>query len=173
MERGKHRSFRWLFVVSASFIGMLIVLTGLRASAAALDGVQQSARSTSTPADSAQLFTPPVSGSQLTPNSGQLAHSQFLPLVAYHAGSVTPPFGVQNYYALTPQYGLTRIVESKVSWVRYPIFWGNIESINTTPENYYWGDADTSLLALSNTQVNLVVTLVGNPDWAAPPSMAR
>ncbi len=94
-------------------------------------------------------------------------HRLSLPLIANNHDPLIPSYGVQNYWALTSQYGLTRIVESKVSWVRFPVSWSSIEPANTTPEHYNWTVPDISLLATKDTQVNLIITLVSNPAWAA------
>lgn len=89
-----------------------------------------------------------------------------LPVISHNYDSLVPAYGVQNYWALTAQYGLTRIVESKVSWVRFPVYWSSIEPVNTTPDNYNWSGADVSLRAVS-APTNLIITVAGNPSWAA------
>ena len=89
-----------------------------------------------------------------------------LPVISRNYDSLVPAYGVQNYWALTAQYGLTRIVESKVSWVRFPVYWSSIEPVNTTPDNYNWSGADVSLLAVG-APTNLIITVSGNPTWAA------
>ncbi len=167
-----------LTAVSLSIVGLVMVLVWHVASAAGAAVQPQVAQHSRvitgnvdqvpvTPTVGLEGVLQPDRAVATRPAAGEAVYRQFLPMVAYHYGSLLPPFGVQNYYALTPQYGFTRIVESKVSWVRFPVYWSSVESTNTTPANYNWSGADTSLLAVKNTSANLVVTLAGNPGWAA------
>jgi hypothetical protein len=53
-------------------------------------------------------------------------------------------------------------------WVRMPLNWAAIEPANTTPENYAWpASFERELLRLRGQGVSFVLTLVGNPAWAA------
>ncbi len=95
-------------------------------------------------------------------------YRQFLPWITRYYDRQIPSFGVQMYWAISPQYGLTRVLESQTTWVRYPVFWSGIEPTNTTPDKYNWAATDASLLAARDSNLKLIVTLGGNPSWATP-----
>jgi hypothetical protein len=53
-------------------------------------------------------------------------------------------------------------------WARLPLSWRNIEKQNTDPENYSWSSAfDDWLVRLSASNIQVILTLTENPDWAA------
>jgi hypothetical protein len=62
----------------------------------------------------------------------------------------------------------TVIEPLRAGWVRVPIEWGWIEPNNTIPENFRWpADFDEELARLAEMDVNVILTLMGNPTWAA------
>jgi len=101
--------------------------------------------------------------------TGELTHTVFLPLVAHICRSESMPMGVQIYYDLsntsTPQF--QRLVESNALWVRKPISWRQIESNDTTPDNYNWASYDAQYLNAYQHGLKIVATIEQNPDWAA------
>jgi hypothetical protein len=53
-------------------------------------------------------------------------------------------------------------------WLRVPLEWKTIEPTNTTPANYQWPTRlDEQLAQLSARNVRVILTLMGNPAWAA------
>jgi hypothetical protein len=53
-------------------------------------------------------------------------------------------------------------------WLRVPLEWKTIEPTNTTPANYQWPTwLDQQLAQLSARNVRVILTLMGNPAWAA------
>lgn len=95
----------------------------------------------------------------------------FLPLILHNP--CTPlraqtPFGVQMYGStgsLTPYYPY--LMESNASWVRVELGWASVEPTNRTPDAYNWAAADAVIGAASEGCLNLVVTHLGAPAWAA------
>lgn len=129
MECSKPSIIQRLTAVSLSIVGLLMVLAwhvAPAAGAAVQPQFDQHARVVAgkvdqvpmTPTVGLEDVLQPDRATAARPAAGEAVYRQFLPMVAYHYSALLPPFGVQNYYALTPQYGFTRIVESKVTWVR-------------------------------------------------------
>jgi hypothetical protein len=98
--------------------------------------------------------------------SGTLTRQVFLPLILnrYPASS---GFGIQFYNSLSVANGFTRVVESKSGWVRFPVYWSQIEPVNTTPDHYDWTDIDASAQAVRDAGLNAIFTFEENPAWAA------
>jgi len=96
-------------------------------------------------------------------------HVVFLPIVL---SNYTPPvqsiFGIQTYGALnSPAAAITLAQEAHVRWVRTDIAWSAIEFTNTVPGNYNFSGYDLSILAAKQAGFEPVVTIIGNPSWAA------
>jgi hypothetical protein len=95
----------------------------------------------------------------------------YLPFVAKQEKQVFPPptlFGVQMYAPLnTPEAALDLAGSAQVSWVRWPVRWGDIEPTPTTPALYSWSRTDASLSAASTAGIRVIGTIDGNPAWAA------
>jgi hypothetical protein len=89
----------------------------------------------------------------------------YLPLVTLSSRNST--FGAQLYGSLTAPNGFTRAVELGVGWVRIPIYWAQIEPVNTTPDQYNWAATDASVQAAQNAGIKVIFTLDQNPAWAA------
>lgn len=100
---------------------------------------------------------------------GPVTRTLFLPLVVRNYDPPVPTiFGVQMYGALnTPSAGLTLTQEARVYWVRWPLAWSAVEPADTIPANYNFSAADASILSASQAGLHLIVTIVGNPSWAA------
>ncbi|HSJ57254.1 MAG TPA: cellulase family glycosylhydrolase [Anaerolineae bacterium] len=99
--------------------------------------------------------------------SQAITHTAFLPLMPRgHMLQAGEWFGVQ-VYALgdTPN---RHLVELGAGWIRIPLSWSQVEPANTTPEYYQWStQLDAELAALSRQGVHTILTLTGNPGWAA------
>ncbi len=96
-------------------------------------------------------------------------YTLFLPIVL---SNYTPPvqsiFGVQTYGALnSPAAAITLAQEAHVRWVRTDIAWFAVEITNTVPPNYNFSGYDLSILAAKQAGFESVVTIWGNPSWAA------
>lgn len=97
------------------------------------------------------------------------SNSVFLPsIMSPDLRSIYSSWAVQFYGQLTDTTGLGYATAAGVRWIRLPVSWSNIEPINTTPDKYNWSSFDQSIAAARAEGVNLVVTLEGNPSWAAP-----
>jgi hypothetical protein len=77
-------------------------------------------------------------------------------------------WAVQFYDQLATYNGFEYATAAGVRWIRLRVSWFNIEPANTTPANYNWSLLDQSIAAAKGAKINLVVTLEGNPSWAAP-----
>ncbi len=101
--------------------------------------------------------------------TGELSSTAFLPLVVSRYQPPVPTvFGVQMYRDLTvPSAGLTHTQEARVYWVRWPMAWSAIEPTDTIPANYDFSYYDAGILAANQAGLHLVVTILGNPKWAA------
>jgi Cellulase (glycosyl hydrolase family 5) len=99
--------------------------------------------------------------------TGVSTYTHFFPLVfnsfAACSGS---PFGIQ-IYQIDPTIA-TIIAQMGACWVRIPLNWAQIEPANTTPQSYQWPTTfDRGLAQLSASNVKIILTLSGNPSWAA------
>jgi hypothetical protein len=95
-----------------------------------------------------------------------LTSQVYLPMIARNYPH-TPVFGVQMYGSLSAGTGFTRVVESKASWVRFPVYWARIEPQNTSPDQYNWSGLDASLRTAYDAGVEVLLTIDANPSWAA------
>jgi streptogramin lyase len=91
----------------------------------------------------------------------------YLPFVSKCWNASIPPFGVQFYGQLDASNGFDDIVDAGAQWARVPLSWASIEPSNTTPENYNWSGLDLSLNNAAQEGVHLIVTIAGQPSWAA------
>jgi hypothetical protein len=95
-------------------------------------------------------------------------HTVFLPLAFSDYSSVPTIFGVQMYVTLnTPSAGLTLTQEAHVYWARWPLGWSSVEPVDTIPGNYDFRYYDSSILSATQAGLHLIVTILGNPAWAA------
>ena len=78
-----------------------------------------------------------------------------------------PPtvFGMQMYERLnSPQAALDLVRSAQVSWVRWPLGWGSVETTrDTSPDQYDWSSVDPSLEAASAAGLRVIATVDGNP----------
>ena len=77
-------------------------------------------------------------------------------------------WAVQFYGQLSARTGFEYATAAGVYWSRLGVSWQTIEPTNTVPANYHWSSLDQSITAAAAAKVKLVVTLQGNPNWAAP-----
>lgn len=97
-------------------------------------------------------------------------YTQYIPLILRNY-PVANPFGVQFYQPLHSHKALTLTAEGGAGWIRYPLRWRHIEPENTTPESYNWSGNDQALLAARESNLDLILTITEQPEWAAPQSM--
>ncbi|MEJ2212452.1 MAG: hypothetical protein P8129_25990 [Anaerolineae bacterium] len=97
----------------------------------------------------------------------QFSQTLYLPLLANrYQDYADSGFGIQIFG--TNAALSTKLADMGAKWVRMPLNWSYIEPVNTTPENYAWSAAwEQELLRLRGRGVNFVLTLTGNPAWAA------
>ncbi len=56
------------------------------------------------------------------------------------------------------------------SWLRLPVRWKSAEPENVAPSEFDWAEIDTMLAAASDSCINIVATILGNPYWASQSS---
>lgn len=99
--------------------------------------------------------------------SGTDVYTVYMPSVMQYWSSRAPSFGIQHYGALTASRGLTYTAEAGTRWIRVPLSWKQIEPTNTTPDNYDWSALDNSIINAGKYDIELVLTMAGQPEWAA------
>lgn len=120
--------------------------------------------------------------SSITPSEGHSGHdfvtvsttqtcTAYLPLVFRCFDSRIPSFGVQFYGALNSHNGLGDMADAGIRWIRLPASWDAVEPANTTPAYYNWSGLDPSVVNATNEGINLVLTISGQPSWAAAYAM--
>lgn len=58
--------------------------------------------------------------------------------------------------------------QAGAQWARVPLVWSQAEPQDSTPEHYQWPEIlDEWLAQLSAREIRVILTLTGNPDWAA------
>lgn len=116
---------------------------------------------------SAQTPLPVTLSNPTASVSTTLTHTVFLPLVARWWNQPIASAGVQFYTALNNNTGLRYAAEARARWIRFPIAWSAVEPINTTPPNYNWSGIDSSVSNAIANEINLIMTISGQPAWAA------
>lgn len=93
----------------------------------------------------------------------------FLPLVVREYDPPTPTvFGIQTYGGLhLPTSGLTLAQQARAYWIRSDISWAGVEPTDRLPKDYNFAFYDASFLSANLAGFQLVVTIGGNPSWAA------
>jgi hypothetical protein len=101
-----------------------------------------------------------------------LLDNAFLPFLASNYDAISEPtvFGIQMYGntgTSSPYY--PSLTASDTSWVRNAISWRYIEPEKHNPPQYNWGSADTTTQAArpDTGGLEFIITIGGNPDWAA------
>ncbi|MCB9125533.1 MAG: hypothetical protein H6643_13630 [Caldilineaceae bacterium] len=78
-------------------------------------------------------------------------------------------YGVQLYGATGESTILHNdLVASGASFIRNEISWAGAEPTNTTPDKYNWAGIDSVAAVVGQGCYNMVMTILGNPLWAAP-----
>lgn len=112
-------------------------------------------------------FELPANGVSAGSSLDQVA---FFPLI-FKDRAPDPPatfFGVQMYGLQLHDdnsLGLARL--ARVSWVRFPISWAQVEPQNVDPDQFTWTAADNAITEAALSGHRLIATIVGNPSWAA------
>lgn len=94
----------------------------------------------------------------------------FLPLIArnYYWKAPDSLLGVQMFADHREQELVVLMDQAGARWIRVPFFWAQYEPQNTTPGNYHWWiDFEDWLARLSAQNIKVILTLAGNPSWAA------
>jgi hypothetical protein len=108
-----------------------------------------------------------VSPDPVAPLSATAAYTTWLPLVRRAHSDVYGYWAVQMYDNLDASQGFDYAVAAGVRWMRLRVSWFNIEPFNTVPAYYQWTALDQSIINATDAAINLIVTLEGNPAWAA------
>jgi len=96
-----------------------------------------------------------------------LAMTSYVPFLAFNVNAPPPLMGVQMYGTPSDAAGLSKMVDAGLRWVRMPITWESVEPENTSPGNFDWSAVDAQIGALTQKGIKPLVTLTGNPSWAA------
>jgi hypothetical protein len=101
--------------------------------------------------------------------TGLMTYTLYFPIVfnCYDGQEHLSPFGVQMYDEVSNSRAITLTEEAGIKWVRVPLFWSRVEPANTTPENYNWSYYDTIFSNTIEAGFDLILTIQGNPGWAA------
>ncbi len=96
-----------------------------------------------------------------------------LPIITNNAAPVPYPgfFGIQVYGATTPATQFhNELLESGAQTIRNFVPWQTVEPVDTDPANFDWSDPDGRLYVARSdkSDLEIILTLEGNPDWAAP-----
>ena len=103
--------------------------------------------------------------SALAPANG--TYTIYVPFVSRYLNTRTPPFGIQFYGTPDASSGLTQAADAGDRWIRVPLSWASIEPTNTTPESYDWSGLDLSVTNTVQEDIELILTIAGQPSWAA------
>jgi hypothetical protein len=97
----------------------------------------------------------------------------FLPMIDNSCSGIKPQtyFGLQ-LYGDTGRATLNHefLLDTGASWVRNEISWAAIEPQDTSPAQYDWSTPDAVVVTSRTSCSNIVLTILGNPDWAASTS---
>ena len=155
------RGAAWLLGVALLSCILLLALFGVRVDAGP---AQEATGSLAGPAaDATSLATDPNSSTLATQAGTVASHTIFLPIV-YRPEPL--PFGVQVNHIMSET--TSAAANARAGWVRLRLYWDAIEPVNTTPDQYNWSPGlDQELASYAARNVNVVLTLAHNPDWAA------
>jgi hypothetical protein len=115
-----------------------------------------------------EVLLPEQSGEVLA--SSLISSTIFIPAVFRNSYWQAPEssFGIQMYADRMEQEAVMRVGEAGARWMRVPLFWVQIEPQNTTPEHYSWPHGyDDWLARLAHRNIKPILTVTGNPSWAA------
>ncbi|HSJ53996.1 MAG TPA: cellulase family glycosylhydrolase, partial [Anaerolineae bacterium] len=92
--------------------------------------------------------------------------SLFVPLVS-QPNRIDPDtrFAIQLFNGLDAQ--VTEADQVGAGRVRMPFIWAAVERTNTNPDEFQWYTYDQWLLKIAGSGMDLILTVDGNPTWAA------
>ncbi|MBU0495899.1 MAG: cellulase family glycosylhydrolase [Chloroflexi bacterium] len=101
-----------------------------------------------------------------SPVGSAAAYTLSLPLIhRYYDGSVMH-YGVQ-IIGSPLSTSADRAHQAGIQWTRVLVQWQYIEPTNVSPAAYNWSAYDSTLLTLVNAGLRPIITISGNPGWAA------
>ena len=89
----------------------------------------------------------------------------FLPFISKM--SPPPVFGVQTYWRLDNDHGLSEMQAMNAQWVRVQLSWGNVEPVDTTSDHLNWSSWDIEASGAASADLSVIASVHGNPSWAA------
>jgi hypothetical protein len=160
----------WLFLMLCMAVVAVWGLPGAAAmsSDAATGGRAEKVPSPPVATTMSEVLIPEQSGELLASNL--VSPTSFIPAVFRNSYRQAPEssFGVQMYADHIEQEAVIRAGEAGARWMRVPLFWVQIEPQNTTPEYYSWPHGyDDWLARLVRQNIKPILTVTGNPPWAA------
>jgi hypothetical protein len=78
-----------------------------------------------------------------------------------------PPFGVQLLAREYDPQVFDQLRNIGAQWVRVYLDWSRVEPVNATPDGYRWEIYDIFLAQIVKSDLIPIVTVEGNPKWAA------
>jgi len=98
--------------------------------------------------------------------SATAAYTVFLPLVRHYDTSHVMLYGAKvNGSPLSAAASLAQ--NAQVQWTRIELSWATVEPVNVSPDQYHWSTYDNTLRTLAQAGLRPIVTIGGNPSWAA------
>jgi hypothetical protein len=91
----------------------------------------------------------------------------FLPLSLNYFPPAPPVFGVQTYWPLDNDHGLSEMQAMNAHWVRVQFSWRSVEPADTTPAHFNWSSWDAAASGAASAGLSIVANVQGNPPWAA------
>jgi hypothetical protein len=107
----------------------------------------------------------PQRASTLVADNG--VYTIHLPLISRWMNTRILPAGIQFYGTLNAGNGLDHAADAGARWIRVPLSWASIEPADTTPASYNWSGLDLSVTNAADRDVELILTIAGQPSWAA------
>jgi hypothetical protein len=117
--------------------------------------------------------TPTAPGSDMEAGLGASAtlsnsYTVHLPLIYSRYRAAPDVAGVQLFWDHKEEETVVKIARMGARWARIGLPWGGIERENTDPSNYRWPASLEGWLArLSARNIQVILTVLSNPSWAA------
>ncbi|MER3513885.1 MAG: hypothetical protein C4310_05410, partial [Chloroflexota bacterium] len=140
---------------------LVAVVLGWRAQAAGQSGPLWPAEAKPQPSRPSQ----PISMN--TPSMYTHVYTLYLPLAHYLYDGRVRLFGVQAWEEIDSSQARSYMRQAGIRWLRTTINWAEIEPSPLPPSQYNWPTADGRITTLVQAGFSPILTLSGNPSWAA------
>ena len=140
---------------------LVAVVLGWRAQAAGQSGPFWPAEAKPQPSRPSQ----PISMN--TPSVYTNVYTLYLPLAHYLYDGRVRLFGVQAWEEIDSSQARSYMRQAGIRWLRTTINWAEIEPSPLPPSQYNWPTTDGRITTLVQAGFSPILTLSGNPSWAA------